>query len=84
MEATRRDPAEDGAAAARRDARDARNSATRPAQVCKCEPPCEYAEGEINDDHCEHGVSVDDHHGCAECAAERADFMLDQQREGVL
>lgn len=34
------------------------------------------------DDACDHGVSHDDHHGCGECAAERADFMLDQAKEG--
>ena len=33
-------------------------------------------------DACDHGVSHDDHHGCGECLAERADFMLDQAKEG--
>jgi len=59
-----------------------RATETRTLQPCNCIPPCEYAADEINDDHCDHGVSHDDHHGCAECAMERADFMLDLAREG--
>lgn len=62
----------------------AMSSATRPAQACKCTPRCEYAPDEIDDEHCDHGVHVDDHHGCTECLTERADFLLDQKREGCL
>ena len=36
------------------------------------------------DDACVHGVSHDDHHGCGECLCDRADFMLDQAKEGGL
>ena len=31
---------------------------------------------------CDHGVHEDDHHGCGECAMERAEWMRDLQREG--
>ena len=53
------------------------------AAVCNCTPPCVYDAGEINDDHCEHGVHVDDHHGCAECAAGGGDWLGDQMKEGM-
>ena len=34
------------------------------------------------DDCCDHGISSEDHHGCAECAMERAEAMADLRREG--
>jgi hypothetical protein len=84
MEATRRDPAEEGAAAARRDAQAARvaEEIGEDLGACNCTPRCVYAPGEINDDHCEHGKHVDDHHPCFECATALAEFQADQMREG--
>lgn len=43
---------------------------------------CELEEEELEEEEaCDHGTSVDDHHGCIECAIERADWMLDDARE---
>ncbi len=39
-------------------------------------------DADLADDCCDHGISHEDHHGCVECVTERADFLLDQMREG--
>jgi hypothetical protein len=39
---------------------------------------CEKAD----DGYCDHGVHEDNHHGCTECAMERAEVMRDLRREG--
>ena len=45
---------------------------------------CSHIEADADEDDgcCAHGVHEDNHHGCTECAMERAEAMADLRREG--